>query len=193
MWSKARCFVECSFFWDRAEHNEARLDTNLAGQELARLAGMSSTVFTTARSEASPAHRPYSILAQKIPGSPVWWPPGIESFLRCALDFLRKRFQISAPDCSTQKEIAEAAEERNSAVAVLIDEIQYFNQKELGTGAHRTGDIANTLGVKVSNLGPVRARLIKKGMVYSPAHGDMAFTVPLFDEFMVRAMPRFAP
>jgi len=64
---------------------------------------------------------------------------------------------------------------------------------ELGPGAHRTGDIANTLGVKVSNLGPVRARLIKKGMVYSPAHGDMAFTVPLFDEFMVRAMPTFTP
>jgi len=37
----------------------------------------------------------------------------------------------------------------------------------------------------------VRASLIKKGMVYSPAHGDMAFTVPLFDEFMVRAMPEF--
>jgi hypothetical protein len=62
----------------------------------------------------------------------------------------------------------------------------------LGPGAQRTGDIANALGVKVTNLGPVRARLIKKGMVYSPAHGDMAFTVPLFDEFMIRAMPDFA-
>ena len=62
---------------------------------------------------------------------------------------------------------------------------------ELGAGAHRTGDIADTLGVKVTSLGPVRAKLIKKGMIYSPAHGDMAFTVPLFDEFMVRAMPTF--
>ena len=62
---------------------------------------------------------------------------------------------------------------------------------ELGPGAHRTGDIADTLGVKVSSLGPVRAKLIRKGMIYSPAHGDMAFTVPLFDEFMVRAMPKF--
>lgn len=60
-------------------------------------------------------------------------------------------------------------------------------------GAHRTGDIANTLDVKVTSLGPVRAKLIKKGMVYSPAHGDMAFTVPLFDEFMVRAIPEFKP
>lgn len=37
------------------------------------------------------------------------------------------------------------------------------------------------------------ATLIKKGMVYSPSHGEMAFTVPLFDEFMRRAMPEFEP
>ena len=60
-----------------------------------------------------------------------------------------------------------------------------------GPSPHRTGDIADTLGVKVTSLGPVRAKLIRKGMIYSPAHGDMAFTVPLFDEFMVRAMPIF--
>jgi hypothetical protein len=62
---------------------------------------------------------------------------------------------------------------------------------ELGPGSQRTGDIADTLKVKVTSLGPVRAKLIKKGMIYSPAHGDMAFTVPLFDEFMIRAIPRF--
>ena len=60
---------------------------------------------------------------------------------------------------------------------------------ELGPGPQRTGDIAAALGVKVTSLGPVRAKLIKKGMIYSPAHGDMAFTVPLFDEFMRRAIP----
>jgi hypothetical protein len=62
---------------------------------------------------------------------------------------------------------------------------------ELGAGPHRTGDIADTLGVKITTLGPVRASLIKKGMIYSPEHGDMAFTVPLFDEFMCRTMPHF--
>ena len=61
----------------------------------------------------------------------------------------------------------------------------------LGPGAHRSGDIAAALGVKVTSLGPVRAKLIKKGMIYSPTHGDMAFTVPLFDEFMRRAIPDF--
>jgi len=63
---------------------------------------------------------------------------------------------------------------------------------ELGPGAQRTGDIADILGVKVNSLGPVRAKLIRKGMIYSPAHGDMAFTVPLFDEFMIRAIPKFS-
>ena len=62
---------------------------------------------------------------------------------------------------------------------------------ELGPGPQRTGDIAATLRVKVTSLGPVRAKLIKKGMIYSPAHGDMAFTVPLFNEFMIRAIPTF--
>ena len=63
----------------------------------------------------------------------------------------------------------------------------------LGPEHHRTGDIATTLGMSVKGIGPVRSKLIKKGMIYSPAHGDMAFTVPLFDEFMIRAIPEFTP
>lgn len=64
---------------------------------------------------------------------------------------------------------------------------------ELGPRPHRTGDVADQMGVKITSLGPVRAKLIAKGMVYSPAHGDMGFTVPLFDEFMVRAIPHVLP
>ncbi len=60
---------------------------------------------------------------------------------------------------------------------------------ELGPGPHRLKDIADILDIKATSLSRVRANLIKKGMVYSPAYGDIAFTVPLFDEFMVRAMP----
>lgn len=63
----------------------------------------------------------------------------------------------------------------------------------LGSGPQRSGDIAEALGVKMNSLGPTRANLINKGMIYSPAYGDMAFTVPLFDEFMRRAMPGFSP
>ena len=60
---------------------------------------------------------------------------------------------------------------------------------ELGSGPHRSGAIADCLKREVSSLGPVRSSLIVKGMVWSPSHGDTAFTVPLFDEFMRRIMP----
>ena len=60
---------------------------------------------------------------------------------------------------------------------------------ELGAGPHRSGDIADVLDRKVTSLGPVRSKLIEKGMVWSPSHGDTAFTVPLFDEFMRRIVP----
>ena len=60
---------------------------------------------------------------------------------------------------------------------------------EIGPGPHRSGDIAVRLDRKVTSLGPTRNQLIAKGMVYSPNHGDTAFTVPLFDEFMRRIMP----
>ena len=61
---------------------------------------------------------------------------------------------------------------------------------ELGPGPHRSGDIAEALGRKVTAVAPVRNALIAKGMAYSPAHGDTAFTVPLFDGFMKRIMPQ---
>ena len=60
---------------------------------------------------------------------------------------------------------------------------------EMGPGPHRSGDIADQLGRKVTSLGPTRNQLIAKGMIWSPSHGDTAFTVPLFDEFMRRIMP----
>lgn len=60
---------------------------------------------------------------------------------------------------------------------------------ELGAGPHRSGDIAEKLGRRVTALGPTRNSLIAKGMIWSPNHGDTAFTVPLFDEFMKRIMP----
>lgn len=60
---------------------------------------------------------------------------------------------------------------------------------DLGEGPKRSGDIADRLGVKVTSVGPTRSKLIIKGMIYSPQHGETAFTVPLFDEYMRRTMP----
>jgi hypothetical protein len=59
----------------------------------------------------------------------------------------------------------------------------------LGQGAQRSGDVAEILGVTIQSGAPLRAALIRKGMIYSPSHGDTEFTVPLFGEFMLRVMP----
>lgn len=69
-------------------------------------------------------------------------------------------------------------------------EWQYLRaMAELGPGPHRSGDIANCLQVKVESVAPRRSALITKGMIYSPAHGDTAFTVPLFDDYLKRVLP----
>ncbi len=60
---------------------------------------------------------------------------------------------------------------------------------ELGPGPHRSGDIADVISRKVTSLAPIRESLIRKGMIWSPSHGDTAFSVPLFDAFMRRTMP----
>jgi hypothetical protein len=59
----------------------------------------------------------------------------------------------------------------------------------LGRGPQRSGDVAEILGVTIQSGAPLRAGLIRKGMIYSPSHGDTEFTVPLFGEFMLRVMP----
>jgi hypothetical protein len=60
---------------------------------------------------------------------------------------------------------------------------------ELGPGPHRTDDIADVLDRKAVSVAPTRSQLIAKGMIWSPTHGETAFTVPLFDGFMRRVMP----
>ena len=60
---------------------------------------------------------------------------------------------------------------------------------ELGTGPYRSGEIARELGTPVTSVAPLRGQLINKGMIWSPSHGDTAFTVPMFDEFMRRIIP----
>jgi AAA ATPase domain len=95
--------------------------------------------------------------------------------------------RLAAPDVQHQLD--------NNFFLVRMDRLtpaekQYLQaMAELGPGPHRSGDIATKLGVKVESVAPRRSALIQKGMVYSPAHGDTAFTVPLFDEFLRRDLP----
>ena len=64
---------------------------------------------------------------------------------------------------------------------------------ELGPGPHQTGDIAAVLRCEASQVAGTRAQLISLGMIWSQRHGETAFTVPLFDEFMKRQMPKLEP
>lgn len=62
---------------------------------------------------------------------------------------------------------------------------------DLGDTPQKSGDIASKMGKSVERVAPIRAQLIAKGMIYSPAHGNTAFTVPLFEEFLKREIPDF--
>lgn len=61
-----------------------------------------------------------------------------------------------------------------------------FAMASFGKNSVKMNDVAKRLGVSIGSLGPRRSSLIKKGMIYSPAHGEIAFTVPLFGDFLKR-------
>ena len=101
---------------------------------------------------------------------------------------------ITAEDVETASLTAIAALDE-SFFRVRFDRLTPSEKKylrgmsQLGPGPHRSGDIANEIDRGVQSVAPTRSKLISKGMVWSPSHGDTAFTVPLFDEFMRRIMP----
>ena len=57
---------------------------------------------------------------------------------------------------------------------------------ELGPQAHRASEVARRIDRTVEQAGPIRSRLIDKGLLYTPGHGYAAFTVPQFDRYMLR-------
>ena len=101
---------------------------------------------------------------------------------------------ITAADVAVASDRAAAALDA-SFFLVRFDRLTPSEKKyvramaQLGPGPNRSGDIANELTRPVSALAPTRNQLIGKGMIWSPSHGDTAFTVPMFDEFMLRIMP----
>lgn len=61
-----------------------------------------------------------------------------------------------------------------------------ISMAKLGEGPYRSSDVADALGETQQSLGPRRSQIISKGMIYSPSHGDIAFTVPMFHEYLIR-------
>ena len=101
---------------------------------------------------------------------------------------------ITMSNVETASEQAEAALDE-SFFLVRFDRLTPTEKRylramsHLGPGPHRSGDISGVMGRAVTSLAPTRSQLIGKGMIWSPSHGDTAFTVPMFDEFMRRIMP----
>ena len=101
---------------------------------------------------------------------------------------------ITAANVAVASQLATAALDE-SFFLVRFDRLTPSEKKymramaQLGPGPHRSGDIAGELNRSVNSLAPTRSQLINKGTIWSPSHGDTAFTVPMFDEFMLRIMP----
>ncbi len=107
---------------------------------------------------------------------------------------IARKSPITIHDVDGSSEIAIAALDA-SFFRVRFDRLTPLEKRyvramaDLGAGPHRSGEIAAKLQRKVTALAPTRSQLILKGMIWSPNHGDTAFTVPMFDEFMRRIMP----
>lgn len=106
-----------------------------------------------------------------------------------------KESPITKQDADQATELA-IAELDASFFRVRFDRLTPSEKKylramaELGTSPYRSGDIAHLLKKEVQAVAPTRANLINKGMIYSPEHGDNSFTVPLFEGYMKRVMPK---
>lgn len=70
-----------------------------------------------------------------------------------------------------------------------LEERRYMRaMAELGSDARKAADVAQVLGKSSEQVAPLRARLINKGLLYTPRYGYAKFTVPQFDRFMRRHM-----
>jgi len=73
-------------------------------------------------------------------------------------------------------------------------ELRYlYAMAELGPNPHRASEVARRLDRTSEQAGPIRSRLIEKGLLYTPGHGYAAFTVPQFDRYMLRRHSELAP
>ena len=141
------------------------------------------------------------IIAQK--GLPVVFfgagLPQVAGMAGEAKSYAERLFDFPAVGPLTEESAMKAVREpiRSEGAEIMPDALQEREQDylramaELGPGLHRSGTIAAMFGRTVECTGPLRSGLIRKGMIWSPAHGETAFTVPLFDEFMRRIMPNW--
>jgi len=112
---------------------------------------------------------------------------------------LAKNSPITIADVEAAMPVAQAALD-TSIYEVRIQrateqERRYMRaMAELGEGPYRSGQVAAKLGRKTTEVSMIRQRLLDKGLVYATEdYGHVDFTVPRFNEFMVRYLPYRAP
>ena len=113
-------------------------------------------------------------------------------------EFGRQAWRVAAgPDRITRQDVLDAAPVARAELdggffRVRMDRTTDAQRAYLaamaamGPGPHRSGDVAAALGKKTMQVGPVRHLLIQRGLCYAPRHDVIAFTVPMFDEFVRR-------
>ncbi|HVF03298.1 MAG TPA: ATP-binding protein [Frankiaceae bacterium] len=100
---------------------------------------------------------------------------------------------ITVADTSSARELVEAELDesffRSRVQRSTPEELRYLRaMAELGADAQKAADVAEVLGRTSEQVAPLRARLINKGLLYTPRYGYAKFTVPRFDRFMRRFM-----
>lgn len=106
-------------------------------------------------------------------------------------------WNISEGPCINLEDASKAAEEATKRLDDGFFKVRFdrLTPKEreyviamakLGEGPYRSSDVATALNETPQSLGPRRAQIISKGMIYSPSHGDIAFTVPMFSDYLMR-------
>lgn len=106
-----------------------------------------------------------------------------------------KESPITLHDVDVARELAEATLD-TSFFGVRFDRITTSEREylkamaELGSGPHQSGDVAMAMERSAQAVAPIRSRLIQKGMLWSPTHGEVAFTVPMFDVYLKRIMKK---
>ena len=100
---------------------------------------------------------------------------------------------ITAVDVSSARGVVEAELDesffRSRVQRATPEELRYMRaMAELGPDAQKAAEVADVLGRTSDQIAPLRARLINKGLLYTPRYGYAKFTVPQFDRFMRRYM-----
>ena len=119
---------------------------------------------------------------------------GYPYFLQEYGKFLWDEASDSPISVTIAKEVEPLVEAKldNSFFRVRVDrttelELKYlFAMARLGLHPQKASDVAKVLGRSTEQVGPIRSRLINKGLLYTPGHGYAAFTVPQFDRYLLR-------